>query len=126
MMFFDRYESLCLSVGKSAYGVAEELGFSSSSVSYWRNGRQPSVKTLNKVAKFFDVTVPYLRGWTDDPKCDTATNPRREDFPITECIKVVTKNDTIKNLVNVLSKLNRKGKLPVAVKALNALLEEQD
>ncbi len=66
-MFFTIYASLCKQIGKSPTGVALELGISRSNVNYWRNGKQPNASVLNQLADYFDVSVDYLLGKTDDP-----------------------------------------------------------
>ena len=47
--------------------LAELLGVSNASISYWENAKQePTAEALFKLAVFFDVTVDYLLGLTND------------------------------------------------------------
>mgnify|MGYP001033813528 CR=1 FL=1 len=48
--------------------LAKHLSISRASLSHYeKNRRMPDYETLNKMADFFDVTVDYLIGRTDDP-----------------------------------------------------------
>src|SRR5690606_22783492 len=49
--------------------VARDLNLSFSIISaYERNERQPPVDKLQMLAKYYDTTVAYLLGETDDPR----------------------------------------------------------
>ena len=61
-MFWTQYQALCQKAGKSPIGVAKELGLSSGTVTFWKNGKIPKSDTLKKIADFFGVTVDYLLG----------------------------------------------------------------
>lgn len=61
-MFWTQYQLLCQTVGKSPNGVAKELGLSSGTVTFWKNGKIPKSETLKKIADYFGVTVDYLLG----------------------------------------------------------------
>lgn len=68
MDFYTIYKALCVEIGKSATGVALELGVHRSTVSNWKNGGAPRQEILNKIANYFDVSVDYLLGNTDIKK----------------------------------------------------------
>ena len=59
-MFWEQYQKLCQNLGKSPNGVAKELGLSSGTVTFWKNGKIPKSDTLQKIADYFNVTVDYL------------------------------------------------------------------
>ena len=59
-MFWEQYQKLCQKLGKSPNGVAKELGLSSGTVTFWKNGKIPKSDTLQKIADYFNVTVDYL------------------------------------------------------------------
>ncbi len=61
-MFWTQYQALCQKAGKSPNGVAKELGLSSGTVTFWKNGKIPKSDTLKKIADYFGVTVDYLLG----------------------------------------------------------------
>lgn len=68
MCFFDKYNALCQSRGKSANAVAKELGLSSGVVTLWKqNGTTPRSETLKKVADYFHVSVDFLTNSETDP-----------------------------------------------------------
>ena len=47
--------------------LAQDINVSNASISYWENGRQePSASALFKLANYFEVSVDYLLGITDD------------------------------------------------------------
>ena len=71
-MFFDIFEKLCNSVGKTASGVCNDIGIANASVAQWRRGRQPSPKILLKIADYFNVSVDYLLGKTEVSEADNA------------------------------------------------------
>lgn len=69
-MFFDQYEMLCRKAKKSPNGVAKELGFSSSSVTQWKNGAAPREDTLSLMCKYFNVERGYILGYTLNAQVD--------------------------------------------------------
>lgn len=66
-MFWNNFVNLCNNKGKSPTAVISELGISRGSVTHWRTGKVPHHNTLLKIADYFNVTVDYLLGKTDDP-----------------------------------------------------------
>lgn len=59
-MFWENYVRLCREVNKSPNRVAEEIGFSSPSVTQWKKGSVPRSTNLHKIAEYFGVTVESL------------------------------------------------------------------
>lgn len=59
-MFWDNFVALCNENGTKPNPVAKELGISSGSVTFWKNGKVPHHSTLLKIADYFDVSVDYL------------------------------------------------------------------
>ena len=67
--FYDRYINLCASVNKSPSKVAEEIGLSRPAVSSWKTGKaKPSDVTLLKIAEYFNVSINYLLGESEEPE----------------------------------------------------------
>ena len=60
MGFYDNYVKLCNSVNKTPSAVAIEIGFSKSTVSRWKSGKQANDATLMKVADYFGCTIEAL------------------------------------------------------------------
>lgn len=53
---------------KKQKDLAEELGVTANTISYFCNGnRAPNIEQLIKISSFLDVTTDYLLGKTDDP-----------------------------------------------------------
>jgi len=49
--------------------LANELGLTRATVSHWENGlRLPSLEIATALADFFDVSLDYLVGRSDDPR----------------------------------------------------------
>lgn len=68
-MFYDVYIELCKKIGKKPSVVASELGINKSNVSNWKNnGYTPRGEALQRIADYFDTTVDYLMGRTNDPE----------------------------------------------------------
>lgn len=60
MDFFTNYNLLCKAAGKSANGVAKELGIASGSVTQWKQGSTPRPATVERIAKYFGATPEEL------------------------------------------------------------------
>lgn len=85
MDFFTNYNLLCKAAGKSANGVAKELGIASGSVTQWKQGSTPRPATVERIAKYFGVTSEELLfGTKKEP-----STPASEEFD---------KNDAVSNL----------------------------
>lgn len=58
---FEIYEKLCRSIGKKPSTVAKELGIDPSTITHWKKGDYtPKHDKLEKIAKYFGVSVTYL------------------------------------------------------------------
>lgn len=54
--------------GLTAHQLEVRAGLSNASVQAWRNGRnKPSLDAISKLSDYFDVSVDYLLGKTNDP-----------------------------------------------------------
>lgn len=65
-MFWERFYLLCQEIGKKPNPVGKEIGVSSGAITKWKNGTIPPADTLMSIASFFDVSVDYLLGNTDE------------------------------------------------------------
>ena len=73
-MFRIRLKELREKAGLSQYKFAEKFGVSQSTVGNWEAGaREPNFKTLQRLAKFFDVSLDYFLG--DEPISDGPPAP---------------------------------------------------
>lgn len=91
--------------------LAEKLGVSRGSISFYENGdRVPDIEFLGKTSEFFDVSCDYLLGFESNPSKDI------EDRAITEATGLSGLS------VSILRQANPNGKLPCI---LNILIEEE-
>ena len=66
ILFKERLKELRVERKLSQADLAKELNISQRSISSWETGfRQPDFETLERIAKFFDVTADYLLGLGD-------------------------------------------------------------
>ena len=79
-MFWNRFVALCAEKGKKPNPVAKELGFSSGSVTSWKQGSTPHDTTLQKIADYFGVTVAYLKGIEEKEEAPTAETVEADDL----------------------------------------------
>lgn len=74
-MFWERFYNLCLQKGTKPNPVAQEINISSGIITKWKNeGTLPSGENLVKLANYFDVSVDYLLGRTDEPAAHKKKN----------------------------------------------------
>lgn len=76
MSTFERIKDLSKKRNKNLKQVAEELGFGENYFYSLNSGKSPTAEKLKKIAEYFDVSVDYLLGLTD--------NPNRISQPATE------------------------------------------
>ena len=63
-MFNEKLAQLRKKNNLSQADLANELGFSSSTVAMWEIGkREPNITTIKKIAEYFDVSIDYLLGY---------------------------------------------------------------
>ena len=66
VQFSERIKSLRIEKGVGQNKMAEDLGLSNASISYWETGKQtPSAEVIFKMAVYFEVTADYLLGLND-------------------------------------------------------------
>lgn len=70
MTTFDRVKELCNKHGITMVQLEEKVGFGRNSIYSWKKNR-PSSDRLEKVADYFNVSVDYLLGRTDDKDIHT-------------------------------------------------------
>ena len=69
-MFWERFSKLCSIKGVSANAVCSILGLSTAAATHWKNGTMPKGDVLSKIADYFDVSVDYLLGRTENLTLD--------------------------------------------------------
>ncbi|MDT2416098.1 helix-turn-helix transcriptional regulator [Enterococcus avium] len=78
-MLFERVKELSKKRDKNLKEVAIELGFSENAFYKWKT-QSPKAETLEKVAEYFDVSVDYLLGRTDDPHFSPSRIEDEDDY----------------------------------------------
>lgn len=78
-MLFERVKELSKKRDKNLKEVAIELGFSENAFYKWKT-QSPKAETLEKVAEYFDVSVDYLLGRTDDPHFSPSHIEDEDDY----------------------------------------------
>ena len=131
MRFFDNYQALCRSKGKTANGVAKELGIPSASVTQWKYGSVPRAQTLEKIAAYFRVEVKDLVYGNDEdglisslPWEQTIEKPLvNNDEELTEMLEDIRDNPDLRMLFSV-TKGATKEDIQKAVKIIQMLKGE--
>lgn len=73
MTAFDRLKFLADRQGMSINDVESKIGLGTNTLYSWKK-KVPSCTNLQKVADFFNVSVDYLLGRTDNPKVNDDEN----------------------------------------------------
>lgn len=91
LSFWDRLVALCEAEGTTPTAVTNSLGIASGSVTRWKNGGVPRDTTLLKLARYFDVSIAYLKGVELEPKDKPLSEQGAELLAIFEQLSVVGK-----------------------------------
>lgn len=91
MPFWERFVALCESQRTTPTTVVKELGIAPSGVTKWKNGGAPRDTTVLKIARYFDVTVGYLKGDEDEPVEKRLSEQATELLAIYEQLSIVGK-----------------------------------
>jgi len=73
---YEKFVELLHERGITAYRVAKDTGVTQTTLSDWKTGRAtPKLSTLQKIADYFEVSLDYLAGNTDNTqKAETDSN----------------------------------------------------
>ncbi len=103
-MFWDYYTSLCKISGLSPNAVAKQIGVSNATCTKWKNGTIPNGETLIAISDFFDCSVDYLLGRTENAKAHktnlypqeyTELLEKYSHLDDTDRIKIIERIDTL-------------------------------
>lgn len=87
-MIETRLRQLRLELGLTQAQVAEQLGITRGSYTYYENGnRQPRPELLIRLADFYQVSIDYLAGRTDYP--GSMPEPDSSEVTLLECFRPV-------------------------------------
>ena len=68
-IFADRLKECRKNINKTQYDVAADLGITEGGYQKYELSKyEPKMGTLNKLADYYDVSVDYLMGRSDNPK----------------------------------------------------------
>lgn len=68
MLFSERLKSVRINKGRTQRAVADALGVSERAYQHYEAGsREPNISTLIALADYFDVSIDYLVGGSDEP-----------------------------------------------------------
>lgn len=109
-MFYDKFVSLCASVGKKPTPVAQELGISKGTAASWkRRGNDPTDAYLVKIANYFGVSVDELRGDAENEKKPIAQGDELTKEDVEKWIKTeATDEELIQFIAAASAKLVKK------------------
>ena len=83
--FYERFKMLCEEIGKSLTGVGKEVGANNAAVNYWKEGHTPKHETLAKIAEYFNVSINYLVGESDNRKSGVINSDDIGNFQSLNC-----------------------------------------
>lgn len=111
---YEIFEQLLQKYGVTSYKVAKEAGVTQTALSNWKTGRStPTVKTLQKIADYFGVTVDYLMTGKDEKPPEPQLTPR-------------DKRDIAKDLESIMQKLSDKENGPASYNGQDLSPESTD
>ncbi len=99
-MFYDIFKKLCDDRGVNPTRASMEIGISRGSTAYWKKrcregyNTMPDSYTAEKIANYFNVSIDYLFGRTDDPT-DPKSAPRDCSAAISEAVCKYKKLDAV-------------------------------
>lgn len=72
----NRIDSLASAKGTNIAQLEREIGFGNGKIGKWKNSpKSPTYDSLAAIASYFDTTVAYLVGETDDPSAGIKKDP---------------------------------------------------
>ena len=108
-MFSKRFKELRLKKGLNQPELAKLLNVAKQTVSNWENGnRTPDSNMLLKLADFFDVSVDYLLGRTDDPNSkvyETEIDGHKYEIEVDKAYPYDLTPDEVQELITQLEKV---------------------
>ncbi len=119
---YETIAMLCSEHNITAYKMSQDLGLSKNLVTELKKGRKKGVsaETASKIANYFDVSVDYLLGKTEQKK-PLVNN----DEELTEYLEELKSRPELKMLFS-LAKGATKADVEKAVKIIEALLEKEE
>lgn len=111
---YEIFEQLLQKYGVTSYKVAKEAGVTQTALSNWKSGRStPTVKTLQKIADYFGVTVDYLMTGKEEMPSKPKLTPKDE-------------KDITKDIESIMKKLSDKENGPASFDGEDLSLESME
>ena len=79
-MFFERLLQLCSDRNLKITPVLKSLNIATGAIHRWRNGTIPTGDSLILLADYFDVSIDYLLGKTNDPSPNRHAASEDDEF----------------------------------------------
>ena len=98
-MFFDNLKSLCKINNIKITPLLEKLNISKSAIARWRNGVLPNGETLIKIANYFNCSIDYLVGRTDNPNFSEENKITEQEYKV---LSAYRQNTNMQQAVNKL------------------------
>jgi transcriptional regulator with XRE-family HTH domain len=67
-MFYQRLKILAEMRNKKLTTILKELEINTAYTGHWKKGKLPNGETLLKLQKYFNVSIDYILGITDNPE----------------------------------------------------------
>ena len=87
-MFYDILNDLCKLHNTNITATLKSMGVSTSKGTAWKNGSTPNGDTLTKLADYFECSVDYLLGRTQDLKSHKETPSIDTEGEVQEIINI--------------------------------------
>lgn len=115
-MFGDNLKELRILSNLTQQDLAKRLNLSQETISFYESGkREPDYTTLKKIANFFDVSIDYLFGRTDNKVFHTTSSVKDNN---TSDKLFDGKQEDLKSLITFVKNLT-----PEQIKSINNLIE---
>lgn len=115
-MFYDIFLKLCNDRKISPSAAALDMGFTKAANTKWAAGKTPRDATLAKIAEYFNVSVEYLKGETDD------RGQKKSPGQVTEAQEKI---DAIMKIYDMLTPENKERFSDSLSEILSAQIKEQ-
>ena len=120
-MFWNRFYDLCIANKTTPNAVCKAINLSNATATYWKNGTMPKGDVLSDIADYFNCSVDYLLGRTDNINVNQSNNNgnivngNNGNFsPLTVNSNNKTQQDTIKqNFINLFDNLSPENQIEV-------------
>lgn len=82
-MFWERFYDMCIQRGTKPNPLGREIGISSGVLTKWKTEQTlPNGEMLLKIADYFDCSIDYLLGRTDNPEVNDSKPGSAGDPPV--------------------------------------------